>query len=124
MPAGNDATNAARALADSVGQGGKGADEMIKASRDRYRGDLGKAQLLSEVDEELDLGAVAKAAGVETVISATRRGDFVVYLSEGEKGIFKDVLNYSDLSKPKSAPKPKAQKSSRRKKSEESSSDE
>ena len=124
MPAGNDAANAARALADSVGAGGSGADEMIKASRARYRGDLGKSQLLNASKEELDLEAVAKTAGVKTVLSATRRGDFVVFVADEDGDVHKGVFDYADLGKKaKAEPKADEEPAPKRKVSRKKSSD-
>lgn len=88
MPAGNDAEAAANELADSIGSGTGDADSLIQASRARYRGALGQAQMLNPTGEEVDVAAVAKAVGVdeEDVLSATARGEYVVYVITDEAG--------------------------------------
>jgi hypothetical protein len=115
MPAGNDASAAAAELADQIGSGSGNADALIKSTRSRYQGDLGQAQLQQAEDVEVDLGAVAKAAGVESeILSATLRGDHVVFVYEDENGrAVKDVVAAEDLGKAPAAPKPekKAKKS-------------
>lgn len=105
MPAGNDAKQAAAELADQIGSGTGSADDLIQASRERYRGGLGAAQL-KDATEVTDLDAVAKAAGVDEVLSAAQRGEHVVYVYEDEAGrAQKGIVEASDLG---SAPKPKA----------------
>lgn len=100
MPAGNDAKAAAVELADQFGKGGGSADELIKTSRGRYDGALGAAQLKSAEAVEVDLDKVAKAAGVKSVVSATIRGDHVVFVHEDEDGRFvKGAIERSSLDK-------------------------
>lgn len=100
MPAGNDAEAAAVELADQFGKGGGSADELIKTSRGRYSGALGSAQLKQAEDVEIDLDKVAKAAGVKSVVSATARGDSVVYVHEDEDGrLVKGVVERGSLDK-------------------------
>ena len=119
MPAGNDASAAAAELADQIGSGSGNADALIKSTRSRYQGDLGQAQLQQAEDVDVDLGAVAKAAGVESeILSATLRGDHVVFVYEDENGrAVKDVVAAEDLGKAPAAPKPekKAKKSAHNK---------
>lgn len=98
MPAGNDANAAAAELADQFGAGNGGAQELIAASRSRYGGDLGKAQLLGQEDVEVDLDVLAKVAGVKSVDSAAVRGDFIVYVRTDERDVqVKDVIERSAL---------------------------
>ena len=113
MPAGNDAAKAATELADKFGGGEGNADEMIKASRLRYAGDLGKAQLMPVEDVEVDLDALASAVGVKTVIAATVRGPYVVYSFEDEEGRTQKgatELSELDTKKPKAEKAEKAEK--------------
>ena len=109
MPAGNDAENAATELADQFGKGVGSADELIRTSRSRYDGGLGAAQLKVAEDEELNLGDVAKAAGVKSVVSATKRGDAIVYVHEDADGrLVKGVVEAAAKSAP--APVKKSKK--------------
>ena len=112
MPAGNDAKAAAVELADQFGKGGGSADELIKTSRGRYDGALGSAQLKQAEDVEVDLDKVAKAAGVKSVVSATVRGDSVVFVHEDEDGrLAKGVVERGSLDKSTPAPSLKSKKS-------------
>lgn len=105
MPAGNDAKAAAAELADEFGKGAGSADELIKTSRGRYDGALGNAQLKVAEDVELDLDAVAKAAGVKSVESAAVRGDSVVYVHEDAEGrLVKGAVERSAVDKPSATP--------------------
>jgi hypothetical protein len=122
MPAGNDAKNAATELADQFGKGVGSADELVKTSRARYAGDLGAAQLKNADDVELSLDAVAKAAGVKDVVSATKRGDTVVYVHEDGQGrLVKGVVAADKVgsSAPAPAPTPAPAKKSKKEKAPE-----
>lgn len=112
MPAGNDARAAAAELADQFGKGAGSADELIKSSRGRYDGALGNAQLKVAEEVELDLGEVAKAAGVKSVESAAVRGDHIVFVHEDADGrLVKGVVERDSLGKSgPSLPKRKSKK--------------
>ena len=106
MPAGNDAKKAATELADQFGKGVGSADELIRTSRSRYDGGLGAAQLKNSEDVELNLADVAKAAGVKSVVSATKRGDSIVYVHEDSEGrLIKGAVSAAPTKAPVPAPK-------------------
>lgn len=108
MPAGNDAATAATELADQFGRGSGNAEKMIKASRDRYMGDLGKAQLMEAEDVEVDLDVLASAVGEKSILAATVRGPYVVFTAEGKDGrTHKGAIELAELEekKPKKQPK-------------------
>lgn len=110
MPAGNDANNAAADLADKFGAGAGNAEKMIKASRERYTGDLGKAQLMEAEDVEVDLDVLASAIGEKSVLAATVRGPYVVYTAEAKDGrTHKGAIELAELEDKKPKPK-KAEK--------------
>lgn len=115
MPAGNDANTAAAELADKFGAGAGNAEKMIKASRERYTGDLGKAQLMEAEDVEVDLEVLASAVGEKSILAATVRGPYVVYTAEAKDGrTHKGAIELAELEdkKPKAKPKkaePKAE---------------
>ena len=99
MPRGND-PSAATELEEQYGPVVGNAEAVIKANRERYPKELLDAQY-KKVDEEateaLDYGDVAKAAGVDSVQSATVRGASVVYVYEDENGRqLKKALPYRD----------------------------
>lgn len=113
MPAGNDAEAAANELADSIGSGTGDADSLIQASRARYQGALGQAQMLNETGEEVDVAAVAKTVGVdeEDVISVTARGGYVVYVINDETGrTQKGAIEKESLGSAPAAPKKRRKK--------------
>lgn len=102
-------------LADELARGNGNAEDLIAANRQKYLDGLGKAQLLEADDSvELDLDQVAKAAGVKEVVSAAKRGEYVVYVSLDEDGrTGKGAVLYEDLGK-----KPKAAKKDEKPKDE------
>ena len=118
MPAGNDAQAAANELADSIGAGTGDADTLIQASRARYRGALGQAQMLNETGEEVDVAAVAKAVGVDEddVLIATARGEYVVYVITDESGrTEKGAIAKESLGGSAPAPKKRSKKAKKSK---------
>lgn len=118
MPAGNDAQAAANELADSIGSGTGDADAMIQASRARYRGALGQAQMLNETGEEVDVAAVAKTVGVDEddVLTATVRGEYVVYVITDESGrTEKGAIAKESLGGSAPAPKKRSKKAKKSK---------
>lgn len=107
MPAGNDGKKAATELADQFGKGVGSADELIRTSRARYDGGLGAAQLKEADPVELNLDEVAKAAGVKSVVSATKRGDSIVYIHEdGDGRLIKGAVPAEAPKSAPAAPKP------------------
>lgn len=95
MPRGNDPT-AASELADQYGSGAGNAEALIDANALRMSEELRAAQMLTydpDATNALDLGKVADVAGVDKVLSAAVRGDYVVFVAEAADGrVFKDVL--------------------------------
>jgi hypothetical protein len=95
MPRGNDAQTAAEELRERYSEGVGSAEDLIRSSNALNPPELQAASLRREDEEaDLDLDDVAKKAGEDDVLSATKRGDDIVYVAEREEDgrWFKGVL--------------------------------
>lgn len=88
MPRGNDAEAAARELSSRYRTRGN-AEDLIQANRLRRNKLLAKAQLLTvdeEATAELDDKKVKSISGADNVVSYAVRGDYLVFVTEDERG--------------------------------------
>jgi hypothetical protein len=112
MPRGNDAEAATKELVEQ-GYGNMIATELLAAHAELHPAELKAAQLRRTDDSvEIDLKSIKPDNKGDTVCSAAKKGDQVIYVAERPDGsLYKGLVDFADVRATATEGESKAKKS-------------